>query len=577
MKNLLFAILTILLIASCTESKEARELFARVESVMNEYPDSAFAMLDSASVQKDSWSTREQMRYELLRAKAQNKAYIDFTTDSVMKEVAEYYDAHGTPNEQMEAHYLLGCTYRDLHESPMALSCYLDATEKADTLSDDCDYSTLMRVWGQVADEYDRQAMPYKELEANEHYRKCALKCEDIPNYIVGVELEKRPYLLLDDTLNVINSVKKAYNLFKEHDYKSRAAISLSSLIPIYVSQQNILKAKKIINIFEKESGLYSGDSVKRGYEAFYNSKACYYHAIENQDSAEYYYRKLANYGYDYDGYSGLYKIYQKLGIADSASKYMELMEQCMIENYTDLHTAAMFNAEGMFNYTRNQRVAMQKEFEAERNRQRAIFISLMALSFIALGTFYFLKYKSKKKVELQTIHEQLCKTERDYKQALEDYSLMEEDFNSFKQKKTEEIHALQRRWEELSLEHEVENRANTLTEMQNKDAVADILKHTKITARGNKIDISNAEWNAMFEVFKTNMPHFYLLVINNGNLSDQEQKVAALTIFKLRTNDIAHLLNSSPSNVSNAKTAINKKLFSCDSAKGLYENLLNV
>lgn len=55
---------------------------------MDEYPDSAFAMLDSVREQKASWRTRQQMRYELLRAKAQNKAYIDFTTDSVMKEVA---------------------------------------------------------------------------------------------------------------------------------------------------------------------------------------------------------------------------------------------------------------------------------------------------------------------------------------------------------------------------------------------------------------------------------------------------------------------------------------------------------
>ena len=34
--------------ASCSENKDAKELFAKVESVMEEHPDSALAMLDSA-------------------------------------------------------------------------------------------------------------------------------------------------------------------------------------------------------------------------------------------------------------------------------------------------------------------------------------------------------------------------------------------------------------------------------------------------------------------------------------------------------------------------------------------------
>ena len=55
----------------------------------------------------------ERMQEELLCARRMNKEYIDFTTDSVMKEVAAYYDRHGSPNERMEAHYLLGCAYRD--------------------------------------------------------------------------------------------------------------------------------------------------------------------------------------------------------------------------------------------------------------------------------------------------------------------------------------------------------------------------------------------------------------------------------------------------------------------------------
>lgn len=67
------------------------------------------------------------MRYQLVYAKGMNKGYVDFTTDSLMKEIVDYYDNHGTCQQQMLAHYLLGCVYRDLGDSPASLSCYNDA------------------------------------------------------------------------------------------------------------------------------------------------------------------------------------------------------------------------------------------------------------------------------------------------------------------------------------------------------------------------------------------------------------------------------------------------------------------
>jgi lipopolysaccharide biosynthesis regulator YciM len=86
------------------------------------------------------------MYYHLLLADAMNKAYVDMTTDSILKEVADYYDRHGSTNEQMRAHYLLGCAYRDMGEAPMALQCYQDAVDKADTTDTECDFSLLSRL-----------------------------------------------------------------------------------------------------------------------------------------------------------------------------------------------------------------------------------------------------------------------------------------------------------------------------------------------------------------------------------------------------------------------------------------------
>ena len=87
---------------------------------MEANPDSALValgMLDSLRKDNPKMSKAQQMRFDLIYAKGMNKGFVDFTTDSVMKQVVAYYDKHGSANERMLAYYLLGCTYRDLDDS----------------------------------------------------------------------------------------------------------------------------------------------------------------------------------------------------------------------------------------------------------------------------------------------------------------------------------------------------------------------------------------------------------------------------------------------------------------------------
>lgn len=60
-----------------------------------------------------------EMSALLDRADSMNRAYIPMTDgiDSLLLEATKYYDRHGTPNQQIRAHYLLGCAYRDMGEA----------------------------------------------------------------------------------------------------------------------------------------------------------------------------------------------------------------------------------------------------------------------------------------------------------------------------------------------------------------------------------------------------------------------------------------------------------------------------
>lgn len=96
MKAFFIIALSSILVIGCSRNPKAEALLNSAEELTGQNPDSALRILDSVDV--ENLTRKQQMRYYLVHASAQNKAYIPFTSDSIMKEVVEYYDSHGTPN-----------------------------------------------------------------------------------------------------------------------------------------------------------------------------------------------------------------------------------------------------------------------------------------------------------------------------------------------------------------------------------------------------------------------------------------------------------------------------------------------
>ena len=166
MNRLLTCILLLtLLVTACTGGdKETIAMLDRAEALMEDNPDSAYTLLyniDSLRIESDDVPSSLRARYYLLLGTAMNKIGRPMAFDSLFHHtVVDYYDHHGTRNEQMRSRYILGCICRDEHDSPRAIEWYLSAADCADTLSSDCDYLTLMRIYGQMAEVYIRQMMP---------------------------------------------------------------------------------------------------------------------------------------------------------------------------------------------------------------------------------------------------------------------------------------------------------------------------------------------------------------------------------------------------------------------------------
>ena len=112
------------------------------------------------------------MRAGLDSINAVNRSGQSFTVAAV-KPYVEFFDDHGTPNDRLLAHYLLGLAYYDHGEAPMALQCYQEALDCADTTATDCDYAQLSRVYVQMAEVFYHQGLYRQHLD---YYRQATLE-----------------------------------------------------------------------------------------------------------------------------------------------------------------------------------------------------------------------------------------------------------------------------------------------------------------------------------------------------------------------------------------------------------------
>lgn len=142
-------VLTAMSVTSCGDRRGDR-FVACMDSLYQQNPQAAIDSIDSFMAH-ESPSRRNRMTLSLYRLRAQNSADIPFKSDSVARLVVEYFDEHGTVQQQMSAYYVLGSVYRDLGNSPEALAQYQHAVELADTTSTDTDYNCCSVYMGKLA------------------------------------------------------------------------------------------------------------------------------------------------------------------------------------------------------------------------------------------------------------------------------------------------------------------------------------------------------------------------------------------------------------------------------------------
>ena len=563
---ILIYILIFMSLSSCSNRKYEQTI-TRADNLMELSQDSArsaLAILDSIRPDLSKMGKSTQMRYQLVYAKGMNKGYVDFTTDSLMKEIVDYYDNHGTCQQQMLAHYLLGCVYRDLGDSPASLSCYNDAVEKADTTSSDCDYKLLTRVYEQEGALFLSQSMPQNALSAYQKAEKYAWIAKDTLSAVLSYEHLGNIYEYMDNMNKVIEVYENASRRYRQYGYPVQAARALGGAIQALILTKQYTKAKKYMDVFEAESGYFQKDSCYSyiNYSHYYYLKGLY--CLESHsDSAKYWLTKSqefakTNNNKSFSAYAW-YLYYIKQQQMDSVAKYSEQAFAYNDSANLDMERDLMQKMQAIYDYDRWKNVAHNEEVKATRANLTLLVSILVSVSVIIIGILAFLVYRKKRKLELQEKEEQENMIRQQIYYTKQELELLrtvnERKIADVIKEKEQTINKLKEDLKDIRDKYS----NSSLSDVDILLKESSIYKRIKYLELHPKEIMRENDWIELEETIEQLIPSFIPLLKNRLNVI--AYRICLLVKLEISTSSIAILLGLSSSAISKYRKVMLEKL----------------
>ena len=170
MKRTLYQfLLLLLLLTGCNDPKPVTDALTRAEALMNEYPDSAWAVLNTLSPD-EMGQNRTRAHYALLYTQAQDKTYRDETNDSLISIAVDYYRDTDDARHKFLSYYYKGRVHFNAKDYLTATSCYMEAEQLADAVGDDYLTGLLYAELGRIYRLYYDYP---KSLEAHQKAAEC--------------------------------------------------------------------------------------------------------------------------------------------------------------------------------------------------------------------------------------------------------------------------------------------------------------------------------------------------------------------------------------------------------------------
>lgn len=521
LKTIYLFITLFLILASCSRDSFLDRM-KTIQDIGDNNPKQALLMLDSLEIQVRSQSKYIKNKYDLLKIRLNDKAYITHSSDIVIKNLVRYFEEEGTLLEKQEVNYYAGSVYRDLSDTPRALEHFFKSLEYAkenknsDSVMACNTYSNLCDLYFRVQDYNNSEVMARKEWEYSDK-----LKLDPVLSYmhvaaaLLNQKKKKEAAELYDSAYYYILSSTKI------EDYKT----DLCYLIGNFASVKDINKATACDSILRKfnRSDMTSSNCL---------SYADYYILSNKLDSAIKYCNIIMKSREDstgfakYDASRKLFEIYKRLGNKDSTVHYAGI--HINISNKMDLGKRQQLATTVSNAYLYH----LDKEKEEKLNAENLFYqhiilivcIVIVVLLIIAIAVYAHIKRKQIRRV-LSLSHEIQLLTERE-QQLKVDIACKEQELST-----------------------QIEQNKSIIQQLHQsdfEDVAEDILNTIKQCAVG-KQSMTNDIWKRLYKTVDKLYPNFNELLLKElGTFTEQQKQVCYLMRIGIQRPDIQNVTNLS-------------------------------
>ena len=518
-------------------------------------------------------SNGDEMRRQLSELQARNQADSLMTDDSLALTLCEYFDSHGTPNEQMLAHYLLGRTHADMGEAPQALDEFHQAADCADTTAADCDYRLLAKIHAQTANLFSNQMMPQEmlaELRLMENYSQ---KCNDSIYQALALEWQHSAYEMLGDTVNAILTIKKAYDRYLHLGRNDMATNCLPALVGYLVNTRNLVEAKYYLDNYEETLSIIQKAANPCVPGIYHFFKGNYYLTVNIPDSAEYYYR-LELSSQDLNdieaSYLGLYRLYKSLGETDSVAKYADLCYQVSDFRFKQYNSEELGHMQALYNYTRNQSLAMKKAEEADRNFRKFLLTGSVALLLVVFLCVVILTYRQRKRSEVKRLKAEYSTALEQQEQARQEIILLQRrEFETLLGQKQSEINEHQKKIDDI--EKLLYSEKSLETQLAN----TDIYRRFVYLAQNTNKHVYVDDWNKLCQMMDSALPTFRTVLNTKFHLTENDYRLCVLIRLHFSLSEISILLSENSVYLSKRRKYLLSKLFNQEGKPEKFDSLI--
>lgn len=546
------------------------------DSLVNINPDSSLTLLRQIKDSIIHEPEETQMYYRLLTIKAEDKAYITHTSDSLIMQVVHYYRHEKDKKRLPEAYFYAGCVYRDLRDAPQALEYFQKAIEISDKSTD---YNLIGMMHAEIGMIYLYQQVYDK---APEMFKK-AYHYSTLVKDSIGMTYYLRDLGRSFSTLNQADSsiyyYKEAIKLAKTIKSQELESTICCELSGYYTKQDRDKEAYEAMQIGLKDEEIMNSP-------AQYTISARYYENIGQIDSAIYYYSLLLpidSYSYKQEAYQGLGYAAQVKGEYEKAlmyfNKYLDYTDSLQSVNQTE----AIRKISSLYNYQLRQKEI--KKLRIQSIKERRWYVSIIIVLIFSLTLFFaYWQYRKRREQTKQIQEEKIKKIQKEQynlslafieqnKKDIRKLEVLLTEAENSKNKLHQDLLQAQKELIERTNERlEAQQRVNTQSEITLKQS--DIYRAFHQAAEGNT-KLKEADWQelilAINEVYNDFTQRLYQLY----PIKDIELQVCLLLKIDLSPTQISTVTARSKQAITSIRKRLYSKAFSKEGTPEQWDNFI--